>query len=167
MNVAILLWDGVDLLTFAGPAQVFSEAGDGSACYVYTVADSRYSIVSQNFLEITPEYALHECPRPEVVVIPAGGVVYVRQRQGLLHWLREAVQAARVILAVSPGDEILTAAGVLMHGEAETGMVEKVIVARDAPGAIEAAIQIVTRLCGEGVGRETARRMERCAGDSG
>src|SRR5262249_53532876 len=37
-NVAILVFDGMELLDFAGPAEVFTSAGRGSAFQVYTVA---------------------------------------------------------------------------------------------------------------------------------
>lgn len=169
MNVAILLWDDVELLTFAGQAHVFSEAGEGGVFYVYTVAESRYPIVSQGFLEITPEYAFHESPRPDVVIVPAGGVAYVRQRHALLRWLREVMQAAHVVLAVSPGDELLAAAGVPTRDGLEVEAAEqgKVVVVGDALAAMEAAILIVARLCGDGVGHEAARYIERPTGASG
>ena len=39
MNVAILRFEGVELLDFAGPAEVFGVAGEGRSFRVFTVAE--------------------------------------------------------------------------------------------------------------------------------
>jgi len=54
-NVAIFLFDGVELLDFAGPADVFSAAGGYK---VFTVAESTKPIVSQDFVTVVPEFTI-------------------------------------------------------------------------------------------------------------
>ena len=69
-NVAVFLFDGVELLDFAGPADVFSAAGSGYK--VYTVAESTEPIVSQGFVKVVPEFSIDNCPKPDVLVVPGG-----------------------------------------------------------------------------------------------
>src|SRR5262245_41406903 len=55
-NVAVLIHEGVELLDFAGPGEVFAAAGRGRAFRVYTVAATREPITSQRFVKVTPEF---------------------------------------------------------------------------------------------------------------
>ena len=60
-KVAILLYEGVELLDFAGPGEVFAAAGDFE---VFTVAPTSAPVVSQGFVEVQPRYSLASAPRP-------------------------------------------------------------------------------------------------------
>ena len=51
-NVAVFVHDGVELLDFAGPAEVFAAADRRRAFNVYTVAADDKEIVSQGFLTV-------------------------------------------------------------------------------------------------------------------
>ena len=168
MNVAILLWEEVELLSFTGPGALFNRAGGEGAFFVYTVAETRRPITSEDFLTIVPEYTIHQCPRPEVLVIPAGGAFYVVHRKPVLDWIRQAAETAQAILAVSEGARILGSAGVLdVPGSTSRDSVEvvapdtknmlngrsileqgKITVAVSNGDAIEAALRIIARLGG-------------------
>ena len=52
MNVAIVVWDGVELLDFAGPGEVFASARheDGRCFRVFTVSKDRQPIRSQGLI---------------------------------------------------------------------------------------------------------------------
>src|ERR1700727_2040791 len=63
-NVAIVLYPGVELLDFAGPGEVFSS---NASFHPYTVAATRAPLLSQNFVRITPAYAIADAPRPDIV----------------------------------------------------------------------------------------------------
>lgn len=73
-RVAILVYDGVELLDFAGPGEVFAAAGHGQAFEVFTVGETRAPVTSQGFVQITPQHAIADAPTPDVLVIPGGGV---------------------------------------------------------------------------------------------
>src|SRR5687768_11999025 len=78
-NVAIVIYDGVEILDFAGPAEVFAAAGSQgqfdsqSAFNVYTVSRTRKPVVSQGFIDVTPDYAIEDSPKPDIIVFPGGG----------------------------------------------------------------------------------------------
>ncbi|MGI8934009.1 MAG: hypothetical protein ACR2FS_08035 [Phormidesmis sp.] len=74
-NVAILIFNDVEVLDFAGPFEVFSVTGkrDGSNPFnVCTVAESA-TILARNALSINAHYMLHDCPPPDILVVPGGG----------------------------------------------------------------------------------------------
>src|SRR5205814_5656897 len=70
-NVAVVLYEGVELLDFAGPSEAFAAAAniaahdDQPAFHVYTVARSKAPLVSQGFVHITPEFSIDDAPRPD------------------------------------------------------------------------------------------------------
>lgn len=183
MNVALLIWNEVELLDFAGPSQVFTSAGEGDAFHVYTVAEYARPIISQDFLSINPEYTLNNAPPPDIVVVPGGGVSYITYRSTVLDWLREAAAQAQVVLSVCTGAFVLASAGLLdgLHAttwyaaiddlrQAAPGTVVhddrryvdngKIITAAGVSAGIDAALYIVSRLQGERVARSAARYME-------
>ena len=67
--VAVFLDENVELLDFAGPAEVFAIVG----YRVITVARSHEPLRSQGFLTITPEFSFADCPAAEIIVIPGAG----------------------------------------------------------------------------------------------
>ena len=75
-NVAILLFDEVEVLDFAGPFEIFSVTGrrDGGdpPFNVYTVAEKPGTISARNNLIVQPHYTLDTCPTPDIIVIPGG-----------------------------------------------------------------------------------------------
>src|SRR5271169_4349100 len=70
-NLAILIYQGVELLDFAGPGEVFATSGNG-AFHVFTVGPTKETIVSQGFVRIVPDYSIEDSPQPAIIVIPGG-----------------------------------------------------------------------------------------------
>ena len=125
-NVAVFIFDGVEVLDFAGPFEVFSVCGlrtGGKPPFnVYTVAEKQ-SISARNNLLITPNYLLHNCPPPDIVVIPGGGGMHPdgtpfgsrkeMQNEIVLKWVRQKNNTAELMLSVCTGSLILAKAGLL------------------------------------------------------
>ena len=61
-NIALFLQDGVEILDFAGPMEVFIQAGFN----VYTVAETKEPIKAMGALTIIPDYTLEDAPEPPV-----------------------------------------------------------------------------------------------------
>ena len=91
-NVAIVIWDGVEILDFAGPSEVFASARapDGREFNVYTVARTRDPIVSQGFITVTPQYTIDDCPKPDIFVLPGGGSGRAMADERLVDWVRRS-----------------------------------------------------------------------------
>lgn len=180
-KVAILIFDGVELLDFAGPGEVFS-AGGGTF-EVYTVAATAGSITSQGFVEVTPEHTFASAPRPDVLVVPGGHVTPLLNDETALAWIAGVAKEAEVVLSVCNGAFVLARAGLLDGLEATThhGSLDalekmapettvrrdlrwvdngKVITAAGVSSGIDAALHAVHKLIGPNTADGVARYME-------
>ena len=76
-NVAILIFDGVELLDFAGPFEVFSAArasldSTDKLLNVFTVAETMAPVTCNNPLVVMPKFTLAECPPIDILLVPGG-----------------------------------------------------------------------------------------------
>jgi transcriptional regulator GlxA family with amidase domain len=125
-NVAIFIFDDVEVLDFAGPFEIFSVCGLRSNSEkpfnVYTVAEKE-QITARNNLLIQPNYLLHNCPQPDILLIPGGGGIHAdgtafgsrkeMHNEILLNWVREQNKRIELLLSVCTGSLILAKAGLL------------------------------------------------------
>ena len=118
-NVAIVLYDEVELLDFAGPGEVFKAAArfgavDGVPAFrVYTVAASKQPLTSQGFVRILPEFSFADAPRPDVFVIPGGNSRRLADDPVAMAWVRKATPDAEVAMTVCTGAFVLARTGVM------------------------------------------------------
>lgn len=132
-NLAIFLFDAVEVLDFAGPYEVFSVAGLRSnelrPFHVYTVAE-KSPVVARNGLTIIPDFLLDDCPPPDLFLIPGGGG-YTPDGQPfgsrkemhnpvVLDWVKKHAPTSELVLSVCTGALILGQAGLLEHQKATT-----------------------------------------------
>jgi transcriptional regulator GlxA family with amidase domain len=125
-NVAIFIFDDVEVLDFAGPFEIFSvcglRSGGQKPFNVYTVAEKQ-NIRARNNLLITANYLLHNCPQPDIILIPGGGGMHPdgtpfgsrkeMHNEILLNWVREQNKKIELLLSVCTGSLILAKAGLL------------------------------------------------------
>lgn len=181
-NVAIVVHEKVELLDFAGPAEVFSTAGGGRAFKVYTVAESEKPVTSQGFLKITPQFTFAICPKPDVVVIPGGETVQLLRSAAAMKWVKSSAKDAEVMMSVCTGAFVLADVGLLDGKEATThsssisGLKKykdiKVVTDRrvvdngstlttaGVSAGTDGALHLTARLCGLETAKRTARYME-------
>lgn len=131
-SIAILLFDHVEVLDFAGPFEVFSIAGQrnvGEPFRVFTVAEKK-SIAAKNNLIVQPTYLLDGCPPCDIFLVPGGGgyhpdgkpfgTRYEMDNSMLLTWIKTRAEKAELVLSVCSGALILAKAGLLENKEATT-----------------------------------------------
>ncbi len=185
-NVAIVLFDGVEILDFSGPAEVFSAArGPNRLDFeVFTVAATREPVESGGaVLTITPEYSIENCPKPDIVVIPGGGVDALTRKPAMMNWIRQRASEAEVVLSVCNGAFVLAESGLLDGLEATThaSAIEalrrrapkvrvvadrrfvdngKIVTAAGVSAEIDASLHIVERFLGPEAADNTAAYME-------
>jgi putative intracellular protease/amidase len=178
-NVAIFLYNGVELLDFAGPGEVFSAAGFN----VYTVTGDGADVVSQGFVTVKPQYAMDAAPNPDIVVFPGGGSGPTSKNQKVLDWLNARVAAGAVGMSVCTGASILANAGLLKGFNVTTwhGFIPKlqadhpdmkvldnarfvdngnIITTAGVSAGIDGALHMVARIKGMDAAKSTARYME-------
>lgn len=131
-NVAILIFDNVEVLDFCGPFEVFSVTGrrdESDPFNVYTVAENK-PVSARNNLSINPSYTFETCPQPDILVIPGGGGRYAdgtpygtrreMLNENLLQWIHQLYPKTECVLSVCTGALILAKAGLIENMAATT-----------------------------------------------
>jgi len=131
-NVGILLFDGVEVLDFAGPFEVFSRTrlvagvesrrSDASAPFrVFTVAKTAEPITATGGLYLTPHYSFQTAPTIDVLVVPGGyGTRALLNDKETLGWIRTMAATASKVTSVCTGSLLLAQAGLLDGRRATT-----------------------------------------------
>jgi transcriptional regulator GlxA family with amidase domain len=183
-KVAILVYDHMEILDFAGPGEVFSgDSFSGGSFEVYTVGEKAAPILSQGFVRIVPDFTIDTAPRPDILVIPGGGTSSVLKSSRLMEWIGRSAREAEVTLTVCTGAFILARTGLLDGLQATTwhGAIDalrkaaprvsvrenvrfvdngKYVTAAGVSAGIDGALHVVARLLGEDRALATARYME-------
>ena len=117
-TVAVMLFEGVELLDFAGPAEVFIVADRGKSFRVVTVAESTKPIKTMGGISVTPDFSFENAPQADVLVVPGGNTSAVGKAGR--EWLKKAHPDAEVTMSVCFGAFLLADAGLLDNLEATT-----------------------------------------------
>jgi putative intracellular protease/amidase len=107
--VAIVVFDGAEIIDFSGPWEVFGAAG----YEVYTVAASREPVTTAMGMKVLPQFTFADAPQPAVLLVPGGSVAGARKSAPTLQWIRGASAHAEQTLSVCNGAFILAEAGLL------------------------------------------------------
>ncbi|HVF88484.1 MAG TPA: DJ-1/PfpI family protein [Blastocatellia bacterium] len=108
-RVAILIFDGVQIIDYTGPYEVFGQSGYS----VYTVAERPDAITTAMGMKVVPSYTLENVPPPNVIVIPGGEVTDSQNNQKIIKWIQESSKQAEYVLSVCNGAYILASTGLL------------------------------------------------------
>lgn len=185
LNIAIFIYDGVEILDFGGPAEVFASAVKDTnyAFNVYTVAVDTSPIISQRFIKIVPQYTIYNCPEPDIIVLPGGSSGKSAGDNNVLNWLNNNDSNTEIIMSVCTGAIILSKAGLLdgkqvttWYGRikylsditpkatvlANTRFVDNghIITTAGVSAGIDGALHVVAKLLGEKEAARIARYME-------
>lgn len=176
-TVAILIFDGVELLDFAGPAEVFIVASQRTPFRVVTVAPSGELIKTMGGITVKPDFSFKDAPVADILVIPGGNTQSVK-KDGV-EWIRRSAKSAEIVMSVCFGAFLLAEAELLDGIKATThqwginGLKKsapkckvvsdqrfvdsgKIITTAGVTAGIDGAIHVVQRLAGADVAKWTA-----------
>ncbi len=186
-SVAILVFDGAEVLDFSGPFEVFavtSELNDHALFEVSLVAETFDPVSSINGMLVKANKVYGEIPHPDVLVIAGGsGSRRAMRDPALLEWTSLAVQSAEIVLSICSGARILGALGLLANKPAtthhqvfdhlqeieptaqldrEARFVDtgKIITTGGISAGIDGAFHVVARLLGKQIAQKSANYME-------
>jgi len=115
--VAILAFDDMEVLDFAGPYEVFNVAGElaGSRAFeVVTVGLTSAPAVGRGGFTVVPDHDLATLGHVDVLIVPGGrGTRPLMGEETLLAWLRDRAGSAELTLSVCTGALLLASAGLL------------------------------------------------------
>lgn len=128
IRVALLAYDGVEALDFAGPFEVFTTAArvharttPGEPAFeVVAVAAGPGPVRARAGLELLPSATVADAGVVDVLVVPGGVVDGVREDRAVLDWLARAHATTRLTASVCTGAFVLAAAGILTGGPVTT-----------------------------------------------
>jgi transcriptional regulator GlxA family with amidase domain len=186
-TVAILLFDEIEVLDFAGPFEVFAvtdELAQHQLFRVVTVAPEKRPLRARNGLGLNPDHAIADCPQPDLLIVPGGfGTRALLQNLAVLDWIRTVNGTAEIVASVCTGSLVLGRAGLLAglrattHHECfdllranapDTTVVEtdrfidngRILTAAGISAGIDLSLHLVARLHGAAVAEKTASYME-------
>ncbi len=128
IRVALLAYDGVEALDFAGPFEVFTTAArvharttPGDPVFeVVAVAAGPGPVRARAGLELLPSATVADAGVVDVLVVPGGVVDGVREDRAVLDWLTRVHATTRLTASVCTGAFVLAAAGILTGGPVTT-----------------------------------------------
>ena len=132
INAGIFIFDGVEVLDFAGPFEVFSRtrlvpgtesrrSEDSAPFEVFTIAATREPVRATGGLRVVPHHDFASAPRVDLLVIPGGfGTRPLLEDNATLDWIRRTAASARTVTSVCTGSLLLARAGLLAGRRATT-----------------------------------------------
>lgn len=131
-NTGILIFDGVEVLDFAGPFEVFSRTrtvpgvesrrDEASAPFrVFTVAKSAAPVTAVGGLVVQPHFSFAEAPPIDLLLVPGGfGTRPLLEDRETLDWIVRVSDSARLTTSVCTGALLLAKSGRLAGRRATT-----------------------------------------------
>ena len=177
-TIAFYLQDGVEVLDFAGPMEVFAYAG----YKVFTVSANQKPIKSQGILTVTPDYSVENAPDADILAFFGGNSGAASQNPKVIDWVQRQ-QQVQYHFSVCTGAFVLAEAGILngqtattFHNalddlEANYPKIDvrknvrfvdngKVITTAGISAGIDGALHLVAKLQGLNAAKRTAYYME-------
>jgi transcriptional regulator GlxA family with amidase domain len=185
-NLAILVFEGVQIIDYTGPWEVFGHAMIGEhqqAFEIYTVAPKAGPITTAMGMSVNPKYTFANAPKADVLVLPGGNVEPHMDDPRVKQWVRESAKNAEIVLSVCNGAFFLGRAGLLDGLEATTfaGLIDelqkaapkarvvrdrrfvdngKIITSAGLSSGIDGALHVIERLFGKGTAQVAATTLE-------
>jgi putative intracellular protease/amidase len=189
MRVGVVVHEGVEVLDFAGPAEVFDAAGktlrvdERSWFEVVTVAPGGGTVAAHGGVLVEPRSTIDDCAPLDVLVIPGGATQVLQRDPAFMEWVRRTAPQTRAVLSVCTGAYVLADAGLLdgrsatTHHNAVRGLREAakqtevlagrrvvdgwpIVTSAGVASGIDGALHVVARLVGRRIADATAEYME-------
>ena len=108
-TVAILIFNGAEIVDFAGPWEAFGTAG----FLVHTVAESLEPHTMVFGQKVVADYTFENSPKADVLLVPGGGLGQAMKRGPLIQWLKTKARDVSHVMSVCTGAFLLAKAGLL------------------------------------------------------
>ena len=109
LRVAVLVFEGVQDIDYAGPMEVFGQTG----ATLFTVGATTEAVHSTYGIQMQPDFDIDHAPAADVLLVPGGNVGAVMGNRKVMDWLRQRNGDTATVLSVCTGAFILGQAGLL------------------------------------------------------
>lgn len=109
ITICFYLYDGIEVLDFAGPMEVFSYAG----FKVITVAKTKNPILAQGILKVIPDYSIADAPLTDIFAVFGGDDGVAADDPEVISWIKSRDKETKSYFSVCTGAFILGNAGLL------------------------------------------------------
>jgi putative intracellular protease/amidase len=176
-KVGVLLFNGVEIIDFAGPWEIFGSAGFA----MHTVSSSIEPVTTVFGQKLVPDHSFETSPKADVLLVPGGAVFRCLKDGRTIPWLRAKARDVDYVMSVCTGAYLLQGAGLLAGKTvtATSGMIEdfaspdtrvvydrrfvdngKIITTAGLSAGIDGALHLVSKMLGSGVAQSVALSME-------
>ena len=107
-KVAILLFEGVQIIDFTGFYEVLGQAG-----YQVITVSANSSVKTDMGMKVTSDFTFANCPEAGIFIIPGGNVSRTRQSPEAIQWIKQYSQKSDVVMSVCNGALVLAQTGLL------------------------------------------------------
>jgi putative intracellular protease/amidase len=186
-NVAIFIFDGVQIIDYTGPYEVLGQAWDlehDQKCFnIYTVAEKADPITTNMGMTVIPKYTFDNAPKPDILLLPGGDTRQQVKNPKVIKWVQDRANEAEYVMSVCNGAFYLARAGLLdgktattyynliddLKKEAPTAKVVrdqryadngKILTTAGLSSGIDGALHLVEKIAGRGKAQEIALNME-------
>jgi putative intracellular protease/amidase len=114
-NLAIFIFNGVQIIDYTGPFEVFGQAHDehDRLFNVYTVAEKADPVTTNMGMTVVPKYTFDNMPRADVLLLPGGNVGPQLENLKVIKWVLDSSSKAEYVMSVCNGAFYLGKAGLL------------------------------------------------------
>jgi transcriptional regulator GlxA family with amidase domain len=128
-TVGILVFDGVEILDFTGPFEVFSalwsdpdeQTKESHPVFrVFSIAEIDQVITCNGGMQVKPQATISNHPPLDILLVPGGHVTDVIANPRLLEWIVEQDQHTKLTTSVCTGALVLAKCGLLSGHRATT-----------------------------------------------
>lgn len=188
-SIGILGYEGVEVLDFAGPYEVFTTAdrvahkvGLPNQFTVLSLATTEI-FTARAGLQIKADFLIQDSPKLDVLIIPGGVTTEPESNEELIHWLRRTFQSLEVVASVCTGIFILAQAELVKNEVVTTHWEDlddlknrfpnlqvkpdvrwvdsgKVISSAGISAGIDMSLYLVGKLASQDLARKTAKQMD-------
>lgn len=190
MNIktaAILVYDNVEVLDFAGPFEVFNVAGftDNRQCFeTHLLAQDEDIVLARGQFSVKPSWTFQHAPFADILVVPGGpGSRQACYHDPILDYVRAHYERGGTILSVCTGALIVARSGITQGRQATTHQVGlsllasmddsltihpqarivdngQIIFSAGVSASMDAALYLVAKIHGLPIATHTAQYME-------
>jgi putative intracellular protease/amidase len=176
-TVAVLVFNGVQIIDFSGPWEVFGAAG----FLVHTVAEKLDPVTTVFGEKLVPDFTFENAPKADILLVPGGGVNGPMANPRVIEWIQANAKQTSHVFSVCNGSYLLGQAGLLagLPATATYPLIEglrnfkatpvrdqryvdngKIITAAGLTSGIDGALHLVSKILGTGEAQSVALRLE-------